>query len=370
MSGESPARDGGLLDRRHELAAAPRAGRSRRRRAVFAAAATAVLLAGLAACGTPAPGVTVHPPVTSSQRLPLSPIAGQLIGVSAGPGDSAWAAGFTTSGRALIVHWNGAAWSQAASPSPGGAALLHGVSAAPDGSAWAAGDTCASGCGTPSETDRTLILRWDGLSWSQTASPSPGSTAFLYGVSAAPDGSAWAIGSTGASSGAGRTLILHWDGAAWSRAASPSPGRDALLLGVSAGPGGTAWAVGDSCMSGCGTRSAVYRMLIMHWDGKAWSLVTGPSLGSDAYLYDVSAGPGGSAWAVGYICTSGCHTASEADQMLILRWDGTSWSRAATPGLGSAALLDSVSAGPAAPPGRSAVPAHRAAWPRGRPPGP
>ena len=370
MSGESPARDGGLLDRRHELAAAPRAGRSRRRRAGLATAATAVLLAGLAACGTPPPGVTVHPPATSSQRLPLSPIAGQLIGVSAGPGDSAWAAGSTTSGRALIVHWNGAAWSQAASPSPGGAALLHGVSAAPDGSAWAAGDTCASGCGTPSETDRTLILRWDGLSWSQTASPSPGSTAFLYGVSAAPDGSAWAIGSTGASSGAGRTLILHWDGAAWSRAASPSPGRDALLLGVSAGPGGTAWAVGDSCMSGCGTRSAVYRMLIMHWDGKAWSLVTGPSLGSDAYLYDVSAGPGGSAWAVGYICTSGCHTASEADQMLILRWDGTSWSRAATPGLGSAALLDSVSAGPAAPPGRSAVPAHRAAWPRGRPPGP
>ena len=367
----------------------------------LAAAATAVLLAGLAACGTPAPGVTVHPPVTSSQRLPLSPIAGQLIGVSAGPGDSAWAAGSTTSGRALIVHWNGAAWSQAASPSPGGAALLHGVSAAPDGSAWAAGDTCASGCGTPSETDRTLILRWDGLSWSQTASPSPGSTAFLYGVSAAPDGSAWAIGSTGASSGAGRTLILHWDGAAWSRAASPSPGRDALLLGVSAGPGGTAWAVGDSCMSGCGTRSAVYRMLIMHWDGKAWSLVTGPSLGSDAYLYDVSARPGrqrlggwlhlhigvphriggrpdadlalgrhqlvtgrhprpgqrraprlserrpgGTAWAVGSSCTPGCLAPRAASRALILRWDGTAWSQAASPSAAGKAILTGVSAGP------------------------
>ena len=243
------------------------------------------------------------------------------------------------------MHWNGAAWSQAASPSPGGAALLHGVSASPDGSAWAAGDTCASGCGTSSEADRTLILRWDGVSWSQTASPSPGSTAFLYGVSAGADGSAWAVGYTGTPSGADRTLILRWDGLAWSRVASPSPGRDALLLGVSAGPGSTAWAVGDSCMSRCGTASAVYRMLILHWDGKAWSLVTGPGLGSDAYLYGVSAGPGGSAWAVGYICTSGCHTASEADQMLILRWDGTSWSQAAAPGLGSSALLDAVSAG-------------------------
>jgi hypothetical protein len=348
MSGESPARDGGLLDRRRGLTAAPRAGRSRRRRAVSAAAGAAALLAGLgglAACAAPAPGVPVQPSATSSQRLPLSPIPGQLIGVSAGPGGSAWAAGSTTSGRALIVHWNGATWSQAASPSPGGAALLHGVSAAPGGSAWAAGDTCASGCGTSSEADRTLILRWDGLSWSQTASPSPGRTAFLYGVSASPDGSAWAVGYTGTSSGADRTLILRWDGLSWSRVASPSPGRDALLLGVSAGPGRTAWAVGDSCMSRCGTTSAVYRLLIMHWNGKAWSLVTGPGLGSDAYLYGVSAGPGGGAWAVGYICTSGCHTASEADQMLILRWDGTSWSRAAAPSLGSSALLDAVSAG-------------------------
>src|SRR6266566_28889 len=204
MSGESPARDGGLLDRRHEFAAAPRAGRSPWRRAVSVAAGTAALLAGLgglAACGAPVPGVTVRPPATASQRLPLSPIPGQLIGVSAGPDGSAWAAGSTTSGRALIVRWNGAAWSQAASPSLGGTALLHGVSASPDGSAWAVGYT-----GTPSGADRTLILRWDG--------------------------------------------------AAWSRAASPSPGRDALLLGVSAGPGGTAWAVGDSCISRCGTTSA------------------------------------------------------------------------------------------------------------------
>jgi len=315
---------------------------------VFAAAGTVALLtslSGLSACGAPAPGVTVTPPANSSQRLPLSPIPGQLIGVSAGPGGSAWAAGSTTSGRALIVHWNGATWSQAASPVPGGTALLHGVSAGRDGGVWAAGDTCASGCGTSSEADRTLILRWDGLSWSQTASPSPGSTAFLYGVSASPDGSAWAVGYTGTPSGADRTLILRWDGAAWSRTASPSPGRDALLLGVSGGPGRTAWAVGDACMSRCGTMSAVYRLLIMRWNGKAWSLVTGPGLGSDAYLYGVSAGPDGSAWAVGYVCTSGCHTTSEADQMLILRWDGTSWSRAAAPVLGSSALLDAVSAG-------------------------
>jgi hypothetical protein len=128
--------------------------------------AAAVLLAGLAACGTPAPGVTVQPPATSSQRLPLSPIPGRLIGVSAGPDGTAWAAGSTTSGRALIVHWNGAAWSQAASPSPAGKAILTGVSAGPGGTAWAAGYTCTPGCFAPSETNQTLIMRWNGDTWS------------------------------------------------------------------------------------------------------------------------------------------------------------------------------------------------------------
>jgi hypothetical protein len=87
---------------------------------MLAAAGAAVLLAGLAACGTPAPGVTVQPPATSSQRLPLSPIPGQLIGVSAGP----------------------------------------------DGTAWAAGYTCTPGCFAPSETNQTLIMRWNGDTWS------------------------------------------------------------------------------------------------------------------------------------------------------------------------------------------------------------
>src|SRR5262249_24270480 len=150
-----------------------------------------------------------------------------LIGVSAAPDGSAWAAGSTTSGRALIVHWNGATWSQAASPVPGGTALLHGVSAAPAGGAWAAVNTCASGCGAWAAADRTLILRWAGVSGSQPASPSPGRTACLSGISAGPDGGAWAVGYAGTPTGADQTLILRWDGVSWSQTASPSPGRDA-----------------------------------------------------------------------------------------------------------------------------------------------
>src|SRR5215467_11628819 len=354
MSGESPARDGGLPGRRCRVTAAPRAGRPRRRRAVAAAGAVALLagLGGLAACGAPAPGVAVQPSATASQQLPLSPIAGQLIGVSAGPDGSVWAAGSTTSGRALIVHWSGATWSQAASPSLGGAALLHGVSAAPDGSAWAAGDTCASACGTSSEADRTLILRWDGLSWSQTASPSPGSTAFLYGVSASPDGSAWAVGYTGTSrcgtmSAVYRLLIMRWNGKAWSLVTGPGLGSDAYLYGVSAGPRGTAWAVGYICTSGCHTTSEADQMLILRWDGTSWSRAAAPVLGSSALLDAVSAGADGTAWAVGSSCTPGCLAPRAASRALILRWDGTAWSQAASPSPAGKAILTGVSAGPA-----------------------
>src|SRR5256884_524470 len=314
MSGESPARDGGLLDRRHEFAAAPRAGRSPWRRAASAAAGTAALLAGLgglAACGPPAPGVTVRPPVTASQRLPLSPIPGQLIGVSAGPDGSAWAAGSTTSGPALIVRWNGAAWSRAASPSPGRDALLLGVSAGPGGTAWAVGDSCMSRCGTTSAVYRMLILHWDGKAWSLVTGPGLGSDAYLYGVSAGPGGSAWAVGYICTSgchtaSEADQMLVLRWDGTSWSQAAAPGLGSSALLDAVSAGADGTAWAVGSSCTPGCLAPRAATRALILPWDGTAWSQAASPSPAGKAILTGVSAGPGGGAWAAGYTRTPGC----------------------------------------------------------------
>ena len=42
----------------------------------------------------------------------------------------------------------------------------------------------------------TLILHWNGSAWSQVASPSPSSFGynFLYGVSAVSGGDAWAVG--------------------------------------------------------------------------------------------------------------------------------------------------------------------------------
>jgi hypothetical protein len=188
-----------------------------------------------------------------------------------------------------------------------------------------------SGCGTRSAVYRMLIMHWDGKAWSLVTGPSLGSDAYLYSVSAAPGGSAWAVGYICTSgchtaSEADQMLILRWDGTSWSRAATPSLGSAALLDSVSAGPGGTAWAVGSSCTPGCLAPRAASRALILRWDGSTWSQAASPSAAGKAILTGVSAGPGGSVWAAGYTCTPGCFAPSEANQTLIMRWNGVTWS--------------------------------------------
>src|SRR5258708_1382377 len=59
---------------------------------------------------------------------------------------------------------------------------------------------CRSGGGTPAHPSTvTIILHWNGSSWSQAPSPSPGGTIdnYLFGVSADSGNDAWAIGQRG-----------------------------------------------------------------------------------------------------------------------------------------------------------------------------
>jgi hypothetical protein len=180
-----------------------------------------------------------------------------LLGVAATPAGTAWAVGYTGSGRTLILRWNGTAWTTVPSPDPGTDNYLYGVVATPAGTAWAVGYTESTNTST-----RTLILRWNGTAWTTVPSPNPGTDNYLYSVAATPAGTAWAVGCTVTGCGTGasaRTLILRWNGTAWTRV--PSPGPDARLLGVAALSGSDAWAVGI----------ADGKTLILHWNGQMWS---------------------------------------------------------------------------------------------------
>jgi hypothetical protein len=243
----------------------------------------------------------------------------ELFGVGADSATDAWAVGTyhssaTNSGKTLILHWTGTAWSQVKSPSPSSYDNeLFGVSAVSGSDAWAVGDYYD----TTTQAYDTLLLHWNGTAWSKVKGPNPSSVDNeLTGVSAVSGSDAWAVGES-----SDKTLILHWNGTAWSQVKSPNPsstGDD--LYGVSAASSRNAWAVGNYVTN---TTTGAVGTLILHWTGAAWTQVASPSPSSDFNkLSGVSATPGGSAWAVGDYITTG----SDSDT-LILHWNGTAWSR-------------------------------------------
>lgn len=133
-------------------------------------------------------------------------------------------------------------------------------------------------------------------------------------------GVAWAVGWDSAG-----VLIMQWDKRGWRTVTIRSPGPIAELFGVSASGGGVVWAVGKYCVSGCHGLNQIDHTLIVRLDARGWRIEASPKSGTIGRLIGVSAGPGGTAWAVGYSCVSSCGTASERDRTLILRSNGTTW---------------------------------------------
>jgi hypothetical protein len=98
---------------------------------------------------------------------------------------------------------------------------LYGVSAVSASDAWVVG-TLDDTVDLFDEQVYTIVLHWDGTTWSKVPSPSPSSSSyhtFLNDVSANSPTDAWAVGYySDLSTGINVTLILHWDGTSWSQA--------------------------------------------------------------------------------------------------------------------------------------------------------
>jgi hypothetical protein len=120
-------------------------------------------------------------------------------GMAQGPNGAVWAVGYgpTATSGSVSMHWNDKAWQLVGIPSIGG---FRGVAFIPGGTAWAVGWT-ASG--------KTLIAYWTGSIWQQVTAPSVSGD--LMSVAATSPGNAWAVGYTTTG-----TLILHWNGTKWS----------------------------------------------------------------------------------------------------------------------------------------------------------
>jgi hypothetical protein len=156
--------------------------------------------------------------------------------------DDVWAVGTVAVGPNITVtyHWDGQTWTRVPSPSiSGGSSYLTGVSGAAADAVWAVGYSNAAGY-------QALILHWDGSAWSIVNNPAEAvltAGRYLYAVAAAAPDDVWAVGKDYQLYNT-TTVILHWDGSTWTRVPSPSPQDPSPLYGVAIAGPGNAWTVG------------------------------------------------------------------------------------------------------------------------------
>ena len=296
------------------------------------AAGLAVTVTLAAALPSPA-----HP---ASHTAPAGPevttfTGGAFNGVSAVSAADAWAVGSITppqgrNFRTLVAHWDGTRWARVPSPNPGAPASSTALAGVSAVSASSAWAVGAYG-----NTEKTLVLRWNGTRWAQVPSPSPGGAqgTQLLGVTSLPQGGAWAVGCSGSSPQ--RTLALQWTGIRWAQAPTPSPGFSACLNAVTAVSPSDVWAVGWAARHHNGPAQT----LLLHWDGTRWTRVASPSPRlASTELTGVSATSAADAWAVGGVVRH------QVSKTFVLHWDGTCWARVASPSQG-ASVLNGVSGG-------------------------
>ncbi|HZU70608.1 MAG TPA: hypothetical protein VFA09_25265 [Ktedonobacteraceae bacterium] len=295
--------------------------------------------------------ITGSGPVYSWKVVP-SPGAGtfqnQLGSVDALSSSDAWAVGTSSNGSiqqntvvtsALIEHWNGRQWSVVRSPKPGdGDYGLEGVAALSSNDAWAVGYSWDK------QVMSTLIEHWDGKQWSIVQSPKPQfDQSNLSSIAAVSSNDIWTVGYTlDLKTSASKTLIEHWDGSRWSIVPSPNGVlAQNILYKVAVVSTNDIWTVGYSSNSGYYNSGNL--ILIEHWDGRQWSIVSGPNLGgaNEQILSGLAVVSSNDIWAVGF-STSGSN--SSTIKTLIEHWDGSRWSIVSSPnpGVGGNQLNDVV----------------------------
>jgi hypothetical protein len=219
-----------------------------------------------------------------------APGAEEFFAVGLSSATSVWAVGTTASEVATYIeHYNGAAWTQQPSPSPGVASELRGVSAASKTNAWAVGDYTSANF-----YEHPLLMHFDGSSWQLQSIPAL--DGFLFGVSALSASNVWAVGYSQVGTSKKQVLILHFDGTSWTQVPGPKGGTQGVLSGVKAVSASDVWAVGSQLSGG------IDRTLVEHFDGTSWSVASSPDSGSkDNQLNGVASSSSANSFAVGFV---------------------------------------------------------------------
>jgi hypothetical protein len=204
---------------------------------------------------------------------------GFFRGVSAEAANDIWAVGYSGNST-FSEHYDGTSWSPVPTLNVGtGPNSLNAVLALAPNDVWAVGYSTATQQPPPGQYQvptMTLIEHYDGTRWSVVPSPNVGPASQyqsnrLLGLTAVSPTDIWAFGSYFAASGSGfqRTLLLHWDGTSWTLQPSPNPKpsgflADILFGGVVTAPG-SVWIVGS--MDTAAPNKPVTSTLVLHTTG-------------------------------------------------------------------------------------------------------
>jgi hypothetical protein len=286
-------------------------------------------------------GLTRHWDGTSWKTVP-SVHPGEdsfLWGVTDLSPTDAWAVGETIGEATLLPfaeHWDGIEWSLVRMRNRPGIGKLNAVSASGPDDVWMVG----TGYANPLETPQRFIEHWDGT---RIRRVKPGRldrarSTELTSVTALAPNDVWAVGSHGRHGQTYLPLVEHYDGTSWSVVADdPGIGHNVSLNGVDAASADDAWIVGWHVREGDPTSSAWAE----HWDGTQWTQSPAVTPGYGSYFTGVSVVSSDDVWAVG---TWARALPQRTDRPLIEHWDGTAWSVVTGPsGVHTAVNIESVS---------------------------
>jgi len=211
---------------------------------------------------------------------------------------------WATGDNGTIVRWNGVSWSEVASPT---VENLNEVHCADADNCWAVGDAGGN------IDEQPLFLQWDGTAWTQyDSTPLGGISENLNSVYCVSANDCWAVGTDGAGA-AQQPLIFWWNGATWATRNSNLNINSIDLSSVYCVSWNDCWAVGTV---GAG---AAQQPFILWWNGLTWATRNSNLNINNIDLNSVACAGANACWAVGE---------QDGDEV-IFRWNlpGPAWSR-------------------------------------------
>jgi hypothetical protein len=165
-----------------------------------------------------------------------------LLAVDAVSATESWAVGTGGASPATMLKWDGSIWASVPSGTPVGAVLTS-IDMLSSSDGWAVG--CAA---APCTSINAIIVRWNGLAWSPVTLPL--NTGGLNDIFMLSPTDGWAVGVTAFD---GQATIIHWDGVQWRRVPAPPTGAFGAGGGLNSlhmlSPA-DGWAVGFNAITG------------------------------------------------------------------------------------------------------------------------